>query len=79
MVNQAKEMGKKIVYHAHSTEEDFRNSFIGSNQLSPLVQKYLVDYTVKRITWLRPLLIQSNYWKAMDLLYRFKQFQMESI
>lgn len=42
MVNQARRDGKKIVYHAHSTEEDFRNSFIGSNQLSPLVKKYLV-------------------------------------
>ena len=30
--------GKKVVYHAHSTEEDFRNSFIGSNQLSPIVK-----------------------------------------
>ena len=42
MVNKARKDGKKIVYHAHSTEEDFRNSFIGSNQLSPLVKKYLV-------------------------------------
>ena len=35
MVNKARREGKKVVYHAHSTEEDFRNSFIGSNQLSP--------------------------------------------
>lgn len=43
MVNKARKQGKKIIYHAHSTEEDFRNSFIGSNQLSPLVKKYLVS------------------------------------
>ncbi|MGX7202783.1 glycosyl transferase family 1 [Enterococcus plantarum] len=43
MVNKAKKMGKKVIYHAHSTEEDFRNSFIGSNQISPLVKKYLVS------------------------------------
>lgn len=43
MVNKARKMGKKVIYHAHSTEEDFRNSFIGSNQLSPLVKKYLVS------------------------------------
>ncbi|MGX6978596.1 glycosyltransferase [Vagococcus elongatus] len=43
MVQKAKKAGKKIVYHAHSTEEDFRNSFIGSNQLSPLVKKYLIS------------------------------------
>ncbi|MEI5993325.1 glycosyltransferase [Candidatus Enterococcus mansonii] len=43
MVKKAKKMGKKVIYHAHSTEEDFRNSFIGSNQVSPLVKKYLVS------------------------------------
>lgn len=43
MVNKAKKLGKKVIYHAHSTEEDFRNSFIGSNQVSPLVKKYLVS------------------------------------
>ncbi|OTN76189.1 glycosyl transferase [Enterococcus sp. 8G7_MSG3316] len=43
MVNKAKRQGKKVIYHAHSTEEDFRNSFIGSNQLSPLYKKYLIN------------------------------------
>lgn len=43
MVKKAKKMGKKVVYHAHSTEEDFRNSFIGSNQLAPFYRRYLID------------------------------------
>lgn len=47
MVNKAKKHGKKIIYHAHSTEEDFRNSFVGSNQLSPLVKKYLISLYTK--------------------------------
>lgn len=34
-------MGKKIVYHAHSTEEDFRNSFILSNQIAPLFKWWI--------------------------------------
>lgn len=42
LVRKAKKMGKKVIYHAHSTEEDFRNSFVGSNQLAPLVKKWLV-------------------------------------
>ena len=29
LAKKAKKKGKKVVYHAHSTEEDFRNSFIG--------------------------------------------------
>lgn len=47
LVNKAKKMGKKVIYHAHSTEEDFRNSFIGSNQLAPMVKKWLVTLYAK--------------------------------
>ncbi|MBR3841065.1 MAG: glycosyltransferase [Erysipelotrichales bacterium] len=35
--------GKKVIYHAHSTEEDFRNSFVLSNQLAPLVKQHLIN------------------------------------
>lgn len=42
MVRQAKKRNKKVIYHAHSTEEDFRNSFIGSNLLAPIYKKHLV-------------------------------------
>ncbi|MHC5267629.1 glycosyltransferase family 4 protein [Enterococcus sp. LJL98] len=42
MVRRAKKADKKVIYHAHSTEEDFRNSFIGSNQISPIYKKYLI-------------------------------------
>ncbi|MFC4402590.1 glycosyltransferase [Gracilibacillus xinjiangensis] len=37
----AKRKGKKVVYYAHSTMEDFRNSFIGSNILAPLFKKWI--------------------------------------
>lgn len=40
--NKVKKEGKKIVYHAHSTKEDFKNSFILSNQLAPLFKKWLI-------------------------------------
>ena len=39
---KARKNGKKIVYHAHSTEEDFRNSFLFSNLVSPLFKKWLI-------------------------------------
>lgn len=42
MSKLAKSKGKKVVYHAHSTEEDFKNSFIGSNLISPLFKKWLI-------------------------------------
>ncbi|MGX7106535.1 glycosyltransferase family 4 protein [Hutsoniella sourekii] len=41
-VLKAKYQGKAIIYHAHSTEEDFRDSFILSNQLSKYFKKWLV-------------------------------------
>ena len=47
LAKRLKKQGKKIVYHAHSTEEDFRNSFIFSNQISKLFKKWLIKcYTL---------------------------------
>lgn len=47
MAKKAKNEGKKVVYHAHSTEEDFRNSFILSNQIAPTFKKWLIKcYTL---------------------------------
>lgn len=37
----AKSRGKKIIYYAHSTMEDFRNSFIGSNLFAPLFKRWI--------------------------------------
>ncbi len=41
LAKKAKKQGKKVVYHAHSTEEDFKNSFIFSNQIAPLFKKWI--------------------------------------
>ena len=47
LAKKAKKEGKKVVYHAHSTEEDFRNSFLLSNQVAPLFKKWLIKcYTL---------------------------------
>ncbi len=43
IINKARKEGKGIIYHAHSTEEDFRNSYIFSNQIAPLFKKYIVS------------------------------------
>jgi len=58
----AKKNGKKVVYHAHSTEEDFRNSFVLSNQVAPIFKKWLVtcynlgDYIVTPTPYSKKLL-----------------------
>lgn len=41
-VTNARDRGKKVIYHAHSTEEDFRDSFTFSNALAPGVKKWLM-------------------------------------
>lgn len=33
--------GKKVIYYGHSTMEDFKNSFKGSNLFAPLFKKWL--------------------------------------
>ena len=43
VIAQAHALGKKVIYHAHSTEEDFQNSFILSNQIAPLVKQHLIN------------------------------------
>lgn len=34
--------GRKVVYHAHSTEEDFKNGFVFSKQISPAFKKWII-------------------------------------
>ena len=41
MALKARSKGKKIIYHAHSTEEDFKNGFILSNQTSKLFKYWI--------------------------------------
>lgn len=42
LAQKTRSQGKTVVYHAHSTEEDFYNSFRFSNQLAPLFKKWLI-------------------------------------
>lgn len=41
LAKKAHRHGKKVVYHAHSTMEDFRNSFLLSNQVAPLFKWWI--------------------------------------
>ena len=61
LLHAAKRRGKKVIMHGHSTEEDFRNSFIGSNVLAPLVGKYLKHMYQKADFVITP----SEYSKAL--------------
>lgn len=43
IIKKARALGKTVIYHAHSTEEDFKNSFVLSNQIAPMFKKRLVS------------------------------------
>lgn len=43
LAKKAKKMGKKVVFHGHSTEEDFQNSFAFSNLIAPAFKKWLEE------------------------------------
>lgn len=43
LIKHSRKLGKKVVYHAHSTEEDFKDSFVLSNRVAPEFKKRLVS------------------------------------
>ena len=68
LAKKLKKQGKKIVYHAHSTEEDFRNSFIFSNQISKIFKKWLI----KCYTLGDAIITQTEYSKKLLKSYGIK-------
>ncbi len=42
LAKKAHKKGKKVVYHAHSTEEDYRNGFILAKQTAPIFKKWII-------------------------------------
>ncbi|MCH5324963.1 MAG: glycosyltransferase [Eubacterium sp.] len=43
IAKKARKKGKAVVYHAHSTKEDFMDSFIGSNMFAGVFKKWIVS------------------------------------
>lgn len=41
LARRARRQGKKVVFYAHSTREDFESSFVGSDALAPLFQMWI--------------------------------------
>ena len=60
IIANARRLGKKIVYHAHSTEEDFRNSFVLSNVLAPVFKDVIVNLYSKADCLITPTPYSRN-------------------
>ena len=43
IIHNARRLGKPVIYHAHSTKEDFMNSFNFSNLIAPLYKQRLLS------------------------------------
>lgn len=69
MARKAKRAGKAVIFHAHSTEEDFRNSFIFSNQISKLFKMWICScYNMADV-----LITPTEYSKKLLLGYGIKK------
>ncbi|MFO7881984.1 MAG: glycosyltransferase family 4 protein [Kosmotogaceae bacterium] len=42
VLRKSKKIGVPVIYHCHTTEEDFRNSFIFSNLFAPFLKNHLI-------------------------------------
>lgn len=47
LIKKAKKQNKKVILWAHTSADDFKNSFLFSNQLSGLLKKFLIFYLKK--------------------------------
>ena len=73
LAKKAKKDGKKIVYHAHSTEEDYKNGFIFAKQTSKLFKKWLIKCYKLGDVIVTPTLYSKN------LLHGYKGLENKKI
>ena len=72
LAKKAKRMGIPVVYHAHSTREDFKNSYIGSNLAATLFGKWIKlcyntgDVIVTPTEYSKKLLISYGIKKTIE-------------
>ena len=74
IAKKAKKNGKKIVYHAHSTEEDYKNGFICSNITSKMfkhcnsLQKLdLSNFDTTKVMTMKEMFNDCNSLKKINL------------
>lgn len=72
--DKAKKEGKKVIYHAHSTKEDFKDSFILSNQIAPAFKKWLTycynkgDLILTPTEYSKNILMEYNIRKEIEVV-----------
>lgn len=69
LAKKLRKTGKPLVYHAHSTKEDFRNSYIGSNLTAELFKRWIISCYTKGDVIITP----SEYSKSLLEGYGIKK------
>ncbi len=69
LAKKLRKAGKPLVYHAHSTKEDFRNSYIGSNIVAGLFKRWIMSCYTKGDVIITP----SEYSKGLLKGYGIKK------
>ncbi len=69
LAKKVRRMGIPLVYHAHSTREDFRNSYIGSNLAAGLFKRWIISCYTKGDVIITP----SEYSKGLLESYGIKK------
>lgn len=67
MTTKAKQKGKKVIFHAHSTEEDFKNSFKFSNIGAPAFKQWIKHCYSKADLLLTPTLYSKQLLESYGL------------
>ena len=67
VIRHARKNNKKVIYHAHTTEEDFRNSFMFSNLVSPLFRKWLIHLYSKADYIITPTPYSKKVLESYDI------------
>ncbi|MCH5204761.1 MAG: glycosyltransferase family 4 protein [Oscillospiraceae bacterium] len=68
MAKKLRRLGIPLVYHAHSTREDFRNSYIGANLVSGIFKRWIIGcYTQGNV-----IVTPSEYSRALLRSYGIK-------
>lgn len=74
VIQQAKKQDKKVIYHAHSNAEDFQNSFLGANTITPLYKKYIIglyslgDHLLTPTPYAKRVLQEYGIQKPIDVV-----------
>lgn len=66
-IKKARKLNKAVVYHAHSTAEDFKNSFAFSNIIAPLYKRWLVKLYSKADVLVTPTIYSKSILESYGL------------